>query len=156
MSKGKKDSKITFKEAVEQTPDISNAYRTGLQALGSYSDKVSLGDARLCEGSVDIDAATVTIYAQANRWDYCISYKGEAYFVEVHSANTGEVSTVLKKLSWLKKWLHQNAPLISPRRAKSNPFYWIQSNGFHILPNSAQYRQVVQQRIKPISKLHLP
>lgn len=155
MSKGNKKKKLTFKESVELTPDVSNAHKQGLRALGQYSSKVHLDDPRECAGSVDIDGATVAIYPQANRWDYCISYKGEVYFVEVHTASTGEVSTVLRKLAWLKQWLHTHAPLINSLKAKGNPFYWIQTNGLHILPTSAQFRQVVQNNIKPIAKLHL-
>lgn len=156
MSKGKKKGKITFQEAVTRTPDVSNAYERGLRALGQYSSKVQLGDTRQCEGSIDIDGATVAIYPGANRWDYSISYKGEVYFVEVHTASTGEVSTVLRKLDWLKQWLHTHAPLINSLKTKGNPFYWIHTNGLHILPTSAQFKQVVQKNIKPIAKLHLP
>lgn len=157
MSKGKKPEKNRFKEAVENTPDVRNAYEPGLQAFGPYRNKVEMGNTRQCGGSVDIDGATVAIYPQANRWDYCFSYKGEVFFVEVHSANTGEVSTVIRKLQWLKDWLHIQAPQINALKATSkHPFYWVQSNGFHILPNSAQYRTVIQNKIRPITKLVLP
>ncbi|PVD54111.1 hypothetical protein DC498_01600 [Terrimonas sp.] len=157
MSKGKKQAKDTFKEAVKNTPDVSNAYCPGLQALGGYSNKVVLQDPGRCEGSVDIDGTTVAIYPQDNRWDYCFSYKGETFFVEVHSADTGEVSTVIRKLQWLKDWLHNKAPRINAIKATSrHPFYWVQSNGFHILPNSAQYRRAIQNNIKPVARLALP
>ena len=156
MSKGKKQGKNKFKEAVENTPDVAKAYEPGLQALGANRNKIELADTRQCGGSIDIDGATTAIYPQQNRWDYCFSYKGEVYFVEVHSANTGEVSTVLRKLQWLKDWLHNHAPDINALKAASQqPFYWIQSNGFHILPNSAQYRQAIQSKLKPIAKLVL-
>ena len=96
------------------------------------------------------------LYPNENRWDYAIDYNGEVFFFEVHTANTSEVSTVLKKLSWLKDWLVQKAPEINALKATTKtPFYWVQSNGYHILRNSCQERLVVQQGLKPISKLSL-
>lgn len=84
------------------------------------------------------------------------AYKGEVYFVEVHSANTSAVSVVLKKLQWLKDWLYQNAIEVNKLKAKGNPFFWIQSNGFKILPGSSQYREIIQKGMKPVPKLVLP
>jgi hypothetical protein len=158
MKKNKKLPANHFKSAVEKTPDVSNAYCIGLQAFKKVEkQKIDLGDPPRCEGSIDIDTATRKKYPQANRWDYCFSYKGEVFFVEVHSANTGEVSTVLRKLQWLRNWLNNEAPLINALKATSVPaFYWIQSSSFNILPNSAQYRQAVQANLKPVGKLSLP
>jgi hypothetical protein len=152
----KRAKKNNFKEAIENTPQISNAYCKGLQALGEYSDKVKLATTSNCEGSIDIDGTVVQFYPQDNRWDYCFSYKGEVFFVEVHSAHTGEITTVLKKLRWLKIWLTEQAPLINKLKATSkHPFYWIQSKGSHILLNSPQYRRAIQENIKPVPRLVL-
>lgn len=149
-------SKNGFQTAVEATPQIKNAYNTGLKALKQHRSKIQLSDTNECQGSVEIDESVKSHYPQDNRWDYCFSYKNEVFFVEVHTASTSEVSTVLRKLKWLKDWLHHQAPHINALKAKSkHPFYWIQSNGFHILPNSQQYRQAIQEKIKPISKLSL-
>lgn len=147
---------MTFKQAVEATPDIKKCYQAGLRAFGSDSKKIHLGDTTKCEGSVDIDGCTTTNYPQSNRWDYCFSYKSEVFFVEVHTANTAEVSTVLRKLQWLRDWLNHEAPELAKLRAQSrNPYYWIQSSKFNIPKTSKQYRQVVQEGIKPISTLVL-
>ncbi|MFN4313280.1 MAG: hypothetical protein ACK4E0_03230 [Chitinophagaceae bacterium] len=154
-SKHKKVNK--FKEAVENTQQVNTAYCVGLQALKKVDRaKIELRESGNCEGSLDIDTTVVQQYPQSNRWDYCLSYKGEVFFVEVHSANTGEVSTVIRKLQWLIDWLNQQAPAINSLKATSrHPFYWVQSNGFHILPNSSQYRQVIQHKIRPVAKLVL-
>ena len=145
-----------FQNAVENTPEIANAYCSGLQAFREYSKKIQLTSTLSCEGSVDIDASVIQLHPQTNRWDYCFSYRGEVFFVEVHSANTGEVDVVLRKLQWLKDWLHGRAPRINALKAKNtHPYYWIQSNGFHILKNSPQYRRVIQAGIKPIAFLKL-
>jgi len=149
-----KQSKKHFEQIVKETAEITHGYQIGLKAFGQHSKKILLNDNRACEGSVDIDTCTQAIYPESHRWDYCFSYKNEIYFVEVHSADTGEVSTVENKLRWLKNWLQQKAPEINKRKAK-NAFYWIQSNGFHIKPNSPQFRRLVTAGLKPISKLEL-
>jgi len=145
----------TFKQAVEDTPEIKNCYQNGLKALGKYSNKIELSDTTKCEGSVEIDECVRPIYLQENRWDYAFSYKGEVYFVEVHSADTSEVKVVLKKLQWLKNWLNSKSPELEKLKAKSKAFTWIQSKGNHILPKSSQSRELAQKGLVPISKLKL-
>ena len=88
--------KMGFKEAIFATPLLKNAYKNGLQALGNYSNKVRPSDTKKCEGSVDIDAAVKGIYPNDSRWDYAIGYDGTTYFIEVHSAETSQVTPVLK------------------------------------------------------------
>lgn len=147
---------MTFQTAVKNTPEIRNCIQSGLKALGSNSKKIIMGSTSLCGGSVDIDACLAKRYPQDSRWDYCFAYKNEVFFVEVHSAITSEVSTVIKKLEWLKKWLIDSAPELNQLKAHSrSPYYWIQSSGFSILPQSKQYRAAVQAGIKPIARLEL-
>lgn len=147
---------MTFKEAVDITTDVRPCFQAGLKSLGTHSKKVRLSDTSKCEGSVDIDTCLTAKYPQSNRWDYCFCYKGEVFFIEVHSAITSEVSTVIKKLQWLKDWLNHEAPEINKLKAKSRtPFYWIQSSNFSIPPTSKQFRSVVQAGIKPIPSLEL-
>ena len=153
----KQKSKKAFKKAVEDTPEVQNCYCKGKTAiLNREQNKVDLDDPGKCGGSLFIDQCLhdQRLYPNANRWDYAIDYNGEVFFFEVHTANTGEVSTVLNKLVWLKDWLIQKAPDINALRAKT-PFYWVQSNGYHILKNSSKEREVIQKGIKPISKLVL-
>jgi hypothetical protein len=145
---------MTFKEAVETTPDIATGFQTGLTALGRYKVKISISNTRLLEGSVDIDSCTTAQYPNNNRWDYAFAYNKEIYFIEVHSAYTGEVDVVLKKLQWLKDWLNNKAPNINRLKAKM-PYYWIQSNGFAIPKTSPQYKRITQARLKPIPRLSL-
>ncbi|MFC0318680.1 MULTISPECIES: hypothetical protein [Olivibacter] len=148
---------MIFKKAVTATPDIRMCFQKGLKALGGNSRKISLADNSKCEGSLDIDNCTRTLYPQSNRWDYCFCYRNEIYFVEVHTANTTEVSTVIRKLQWLKDWLNHQAPELNKLKASSrHPFYWIQSSKFNIPATSKQFRTVVQAGIKPIPALKLP
>jgi len=147
---------MTFKQAVEATPDVATGFRTGLTALGAYSSKVTVSDTNQLQGSIDIDTCTKAQYPNDNRWDYAFAYKGEAFFIEVHSANTSEVSTVLRKLQWLKDWLNHQAPEINKlKTTKMHPFYWIQSKNFAILPNSRQARAAAVAKLMPIPRLNL-
>ncbi len=145
---------MTFEIAVKATSDIKDCFQNGLLGLGKHSNKVELSDPARCEGSVDIDSCLTKKYPTSNRWDYAFSYKGDVYFIEVHSAQTSEVKTVLSKLNWLKNWLRENASEIDKLKARK-PYYWVQSGGFAILPNSRQFRAVSQNGIKPISRLAL-
>jgi len=148
--------KISFKVAVQSTKDIAQAYESGLRALGKHSAKVQISDKSLCSGSVDIDSNVKSKYPQANRWDYAFCYNSEVYFIEVHSAYTNEVKTVKRKLQWLKDWLISAAPQMNTIKAKSKgPYFWIQSNGFHIPATAPQHREASQAGILPISKLIL-
>ena len=147
----------SFKEAVQATPDVKDCYRKGkLAIIAKESNKIELTDPRKCGGSLFIDKCLVDQKKDndKNRWDYAIDYSGKVYFSEVHTASTGEVSTVLLKLQWLKDWLLQKAPEINILRADA-PFYWIQSKGYHIAPNSPQERLVRQNGLRPVAKLVL-
>lgn len=126
--------KITFEEIVRETPDVSACYQKGITALGKYSNRIQVKDKTKLEGSVDIDFCTTAKYPNDNRWDYALSYRGETFFVEVHSANTAEVKVVLKKLQWLKDWLNVRAPLINKSKARVC-FFWVQSKNFQIPKN---------------------
>lgn len=150
------DKKKTFKQAVEATPDVKGAFVSGLGGLGPNRTKITLTDSRRCEGSLNIDDTVTAKYPNDSRWDYALSYKGEVFFVEVHSANTGEVSAVLRKLDWLKAWLHQHAPEINKLKATSRtPFLWVQSNGNHILKKSPQERLIAEAGLKPVARVIL-
>lgn len=144
---------MTFKEAVEQTPQIAEAYEAGLVAFGDYSSKVVVPDSRRVGGSVDIDAATVNFYPSENRWDYAFDYNGEVFFIEVHTASTRETSTVLRKLEWLKVWLREQAPLIDELKSrKIPPYYWVQSKKYALLAQTPQYRMAMTAKLIPIKE----
>jgi len=145
---------LTFKQAVEATPDVANGYQIGLVALGQYSNKINAANTRLLNGSIDIDTCTTRIYPNENRWDYALAYSQKVYFVEVHSASTSQVKTVLRKLQWLKDWLISDAPEINNLKAQQ-PYYWIMSNNNQILRGSSQARQISQAGLKPIPCLNL-
>ena len=149
------NEKNDFQLAVENTPEISNCYQVGLKALGNDSGKISVKDTALICGSVDLDACVEKRYANENRWDFIICYDSQVYFVEIHGAITSEVSTMVRKLNWLKTWLNEKAPLINAKKAKGGPFYWVQAGKFDIPKHSRQYRQLEQSGFLPIPGLRL-
>ena len=149
-------AKSGFQKAVEGTPDISTAYRIGLQAL-KRSDRSAfdLADTRLLDGSVDIDTAVQEKYPNENRWDYAIGYSGKVCYVEVHPAYTSEVSVVENKLRWLKIWLEEKAPLLDAIPKATPAFVWAQTGKGAILPRSSQARKLATMGIAvtPVCKL---
>lgn len=146
----------SFQKAVEGTPDISTAYRSGLQAL-KRSDRgaIVVTDTRLLDGSVDVDTAVQEKYPNDNRWDYAIGYSGKVCYVEVHPAYTSEVSTIEKKLRWLKTWLKEKAPLLDAIPKATPAFVWAQTGKGGILPRSSQARKLATMgiTIAPVHKL---
>lgn len=152
---GKTDLPISaFKGAVLNTSGIAKGYMVGLTALGKYSSKIAVPHKITVEGSVDIDSTTSALYPRDSRWDYVIGFNGKVIFVEVHSANTGEVDVVLRKLDWLKSWLTSKAPDLAKLRAEA-PYYWVQSKSFQILKHSPQYRRAASRGILPVAKVTL-
>lgn len=146
--------KLTFKEAIEATPDVLTGYRVGLKALGDYAKKIEVENTRQLNGSVDIDDCTTHKYPNDNRWDYALAYNEEVYFVEVHTANTDQVSVVIKKLQWLKDWLNGQAPEINKLKA-GRPFIWIPSGKNRILKSSSEARRISQAKIELVKSLKL-
>ena len=161
---------MSFERAVQaEPPPVNGAYRPGKQALENrHKNLVTCEDPRRLTGSIDLDSALAGQpgYANAARWDYGLGYRPptekreQAVWIEVHSATTGEVSAVLKKLQWLKDWLNAGAGRLRQMTDLADPgirFVWIASNGVNIPPNSRQARQLNQKAIpKPMKRLSLP
>lgn len=144
-----------FQNAVKSIPEIKDGYCHGLQALGQNAQKVKFKDSKKLNGSVDIDKSTIALYPEANRWDYAIGYDGKAYFLEIHPANTSDVTTVIEKAKWLENWLATKATEL--KHIAAHPiYYWIPSGKYNILPNSPQYRKLAQSKIQLKNILKLP
>lgn len=137
--------------AVEQTEDVKGHFMPGLGAIkGNEKQKFVVPDTRKITGSLDIDFSTKEKYPQENRWDYAVEYDGETFFIEVHPGSTSEIPIVVAKLAWLKKWLKNKAPYIAALKSKDKqPYHWVYTNKFGILPNSKYARQLAQLRIMP-------
>lgn len=149
----KTQNKISvFEKAIRATPDVANGYCPGLEAFGEYKLKIKVPDTSKIDGSLDIDETTKKLYPDSNRWDYAVCYDGEVYYIEIHTASTGEVRTMLNKLNWLKQWLKTKAVEINKLTSKTkHPFYWIQSSKFDIPKHTSQYKMLAQNKLHPMS-----
>ena len=146
---------MSFTEAIQNSPEISECLKDGLQALGSNSTKVSVSLTRDLEGSVDIDACLQNIYPNESRWDYVLGYKNRIYYVEVHPAITGEVKRVIEKLNWLKRWREQKASNLEALHHRST-YHWIASGKVAISRRSRYARELARHGISnPNSRLRL-
>ena len=149
-------------------PPVNGAYRPGKQALEKrHRGCVSCEDPQRLTGSIDLDSALTQEpdYANARRWDYGLGYRPvngpeQAVWVEVHSATTKEVSSVLRKLEWLRDWLNGNAEALrrmTDAAGEDVRFVWIASSGVHIPWNSPKARQLKLSRIRKVRpRLSLP
>lgn len=146
--------KSLLKIAVDKTEDVKGQFKTGLGAIkGNEKQKFVVPDTRRITGSLDIDTSTATKYPQANRWDYAIEYDKETFFIEVHPGSTNEIPTVIAKLAWLKQWLKEKAPEIDALKPKDKqPYHWVYTNKFAILPNSKYARQLAQMNMMPVKQ----
>ena len=161
---------MSFKRAVQaEPPPVNGAYRPGKQALENrHRNLVTCEDTRRLTGSIDLDSALARQprYASAARWDYGLGYRPpaarreQAVWIEVHSATTGEVSAVLRKLQWLRDWLNDGAGRLKRMTDRADSdirFVWIASNGDHIPRNSPQARRLSKSAIqRPRRRLSLP
>ena len=155
---------MTFKEAVETAPTpVNGAYRTGKQALPEKDRRrVKCADPRRLTGSIDLDSALqkVPSHAEKPRWDYGLGYspadgKEQAIWVEVHTATTGEVSAVLKKLQWLRDWLNSEAPelrRLTDFASDNCRFVWIATSSVKISPNTPQARRLRKSGLPSVQR----
>jgi hypothetical protein len=147
---------------------ISDALCPGKQALKrDHARQVQCADEKRWSGSIDLDAALErrSQFAQSSRWDYGLGYidpngRECAVWVEVHSAETGEVSTVIAKLRWLRDFLQSHCPKLlelTQRGPEKTRFVWVASGRCNILPHSPQMRRLRSSGLDPpCQRLQLP
>jgi len=156
---------VNFKKAVEEaSPPINQAYRPGLQAMGTYSKKVKCtrNIGRTVTGSIDLDGALANLpeYAGLNRWDYGIGYnpsngKECAVWIEVHSANDQEVGALVRKVKQLKGYLKAHAPklwkltLSTPENLR---YIWLGTKSVNLSRHDPAFRRAMQEGIAPPRK----
>jgi hypothetical protein len=96
---------MTFKRAVELTPDLQGGWQEGLRALREIDrNRVDSEDTRRFRGSVDVESCLKSRRPLERQWDYAIGFQPTnlreevIYWIEVHPANPGEVKDVRRKL----------------------------------------------------------
>jgi len=139
-----------FRDAIAATKRLK--LRAGLQALkdGEGKGQISGKDPRSIVGSVAIDDDCRPIYPNDCRWDDVIGYaragRAVAHFVEVHSAETSEVSKIFEKLTWLNDYL-QKAPQ-SKLAALPRKYHWVASGRINIPAHTPQFKRLNASRHK--------
>lgn len=128
----------------------------GLQKLEKGDRKcVRKQNGTVFSGSVNIDDSYRAIEPQANRWDYGIGCQVDgvefAVWVEPHSAtSTHEISTVLKKLQWMKDKLAMQEfselrQLTERTRQKGlRQFWWVTTGRINIRSGTPQANKLAQ------------
>ena len=124
-------ARLTFRHAVEQTPDLSGAWQPGLRALREADrNRIDSEDTSRIKGSVDVESCLKTRYRDQRQWDYAVGYRPTnlgaevVYWIEVHPANPRAFDIVQEKLASLQKWLSEHAAELS---AMDKAFVWISS-----------------------------
>lgn len=138
---------MTFKKTVKQHQETQSCYNSGLQAMGGYSKKINATNTRLIDGSVFLEECLASSYPQANLWDYMVSYNSKIYFIEVHPAETKNISEMIKKLKWLKGWLNNSGVQFMRMTSKNHPYRWVASGRVNITKNSSQRRKLATRGI---------
>ena len=145
MAKGSpaKTPAAQFSDAIEEAEYLQ--LKVGLQAIKSGEGKgqISATDPACLLGSVMIDDdCKKPPFAKDPRWDYVIGYRrghdAVAHFVEVHSAETSNVSDINKKLRWLRDFLeraHQKK-----LKALTREYHWVASGRVNIPKHLPQFR----------------
>ncbi len=129
---------MTFREKVEKTRSIKDCFMPGLKALTEqYKNKINAKETRKINGSIFLEECI-----NGAVWDYIIGYKNETFFVEVHPAVTSEINNVLRKLFWLKHWKSKTF------FKNDNNFFWLATNGIHILPRSNYWKRIHEQGLE--------
>ena len=145
MRKGRTQSgpRKIFRKAIDQADHLQ--LKNGLAAVkrGEGKGQILAEDSTRILGSVNIDDDCCRTAPNANRWDYVIGYdrSGQivAYFVEVHSAVTSEVSTIQKKLDWLLQEFLRDEKC-QELAALQREIHWVASGAIKIPQHTRQYR----------------
>ena len=140
---------MTFREAVEATPEIAGSFNAGLRALRAVDrQRITAQRPRALRGSADLDKALEGLYPNARRWDYAIGVeqarRQRVYWTEVHPARDDQIVVIREKLEWLRQWLRDSAVALNnlPRE-----FVWVSSGATAITPSSPKLRALAAQGV---------
>lgn len=136
--------KKTFRAAIDGADHLQ--WREGLQAVkrGEGAGQITAREPGKLLGSACIDDDCLASHPNDSRWDYVIGYERSkaavAHFVEVHSAETSEVSKIEEKLAWLLGYLEEDpqAELKSLRRE----IHWVASDRVNIPKHTPQFKRL--------------
>jgi hypothetical protein len=141
-------TKTQFSAAITATEHLK--YCGGLSAIppSEGRHKIVARDTQHLLGSANIDEDCQTTFPQDNRWDFVVGYHKStgavAFFIEEHSATSGEVSCMGRKLNWLKQYL--NRPANATLNQLPKQFHWLAHDGIKIPTHLPQYRHLQRLR----------
>jgi hypothetical protein len=145
---------MTFKEAVEATPNLAGRFQKGLHALRAQDrPHIEAENTRKLVGSVDVDSALQLVQPNANRWDFAIAYQHTnrgnevIYWTELHTASDSEVKVVIKKAVWLRGWLKDDG---SKMAAFECDIVWISSGPTSFQLTGPQRKQMAQAGLRHV------
>ncbi len=152
---------MTFKDAVEKTSGLENAWRAGLKALRTRDKPhIRAEDTHSLKGSVDLDSAYMAAEPNANRWDYAIAYRHTnreedvVYWVELHSGNDSEINVVIKKAQWLIYWLKNTGTKLNKLE---KDILWVSSGSTRLSPSAPQRKRMAEVGLRQVgSTLRIP
>lgn len=139
-----------FQRAVESTPGLGSAFRSGKQALNSAAKAAVDHTGVALVGSIDLDAALVTARPNDPRWDYGVAHKADAgsrefiTWIELHPGSPGETKSIINKHDWLKSWLEAEGGALRHFPSRS---VWIATKGVGIPKNSQDRRKLALKGI---------
>lgn len=137
-----------LRQAFDSIDQVRSCWKPGLQALGPNSKYVSPDDSKKLGVSLDLDASYKQTNPNDSRWDYIFDYNKFTYFAEVHPADIGQCSEVIKKVNFLKAWLKDEGKAVAVTPGGSNPvYYWIPSGRDTIPRTSPKYKLCAQKGI---------
>ncbi len=133
-----------FRAAIDATGHLE--WKPGLHAIkrSEGAGQVAGQDSDSLLGGACIDDDCKPAYPNDSRWDYVIGYGRRggpvAYFIEVHSAETSDVSTVEKKLTWLLGYVQADAQQELAKLPRE--IHWVASGRINIPKHVPQYRKL--------------
>jgi len=153
-----------FRDAIEEAECLT--WKHGMTAIAASQGRgqITAADTRNLLGGafIDDDCEHADFGKAKPRWDYVIGYARNnthvAFFIEVHSAETSEVSKVAAKLQWLLDYLNRDQ---QTKLAKlDREIHWVASGRFNIPKNTPQYRRLKTELRKrglqgPVPQLQL-
>jgi hypothetical protein len=133
-----------FRDAIDAAEHLQFEPGLGAIAAAEGADRSRASDARSLLGSAFIDRDCTKAEPHAHRWDYVVGHRragvAMAHFVEVHSAETSEVSAVERKLRWLLGFLGRSAQHALATLGRE--IHWVASGRVNIPKHTPQFRRL--------------
>lgn len=150
-----------FRQAIDEADYLQ--WCEGLQAIPRREGRrrITARDRSKLLGSVNIDqnCRDAGVSQSENRWDFVIGYgresKAAAFFVEVHSAISREVSRMERKWRWLRDFLQRDAN--AKLRKLTCEYHWVASGKVDIPKHLPQYKRLARLKAQGLCgpKQHL-